>query len=292
MALLHAACALGDLAAVRRLIQDGADVDGSRDGAVRPIVAAALGGHEEVLAHLLAHGCDPEVSDAGGHTAAGIAKHRGDQRILRLLYAFRSARLAGEIALERSNLEEEQRLLREVEAEFDAEEHALDGDEDDVDDYDGGDVEENQEEATEANSRDANSVAQDDISPPSPKCVEVQLSCLFDRLQQLHVRFPSVSGSQAPSSADLLKVCEEDELDDLRRLIEGGLSEISAEQRERRRRREEQPAGTCQICVDNPTNSAFAPCGHVVCCFSCASACDRCPICRGTISQVIRTFFS
>ncbi len=292
MALLHAACALGDLAAVRRLIQDGADVNGTRDGAVRPIIAAALGGHEEVLAHLLAQGCDPEVSDAGGHTAAGIAKHRGDQRILRLLYAFRSARLAGEIALERSNFEEERQLLRELEAEVDAEANIIDRGEDDDDDYDGADIEEHREETTEGNSRGANSVARNEISPPSQNCVEAQLSCLFDRLQQLHVRFPSVSGGLVPSSADLLRVCEDDQLDDLRRLIEGGLSEISTEQRDRRRRREEQPVGACQICVDKPTNSVFAPCGHVVCCYSCASACDRCPICRGTISQVIRTFFS
>jgi hypothetical protein len=297
MALLHAACALGDLAAVRRLIQDGADVNGTRDGAVRPIIAAALGGHAEVLAHLLTQGCDPEVSDAGGHTAAGIAKQRGDQSILRLLYAFRSERLAAEIAMEGISLEEERQLLREVEAEFGVDENENEVDEDDDDRYDDEDAEELQEESTDARSNDASCppgtrVERDATSPPPQPCVEARLSCLFGRLQQLHARFPSMPGSLAPSSADLLRVCEDDQLDDLRRIIEGGLSEISAEQRERRRQREEQPAGACQICVDNPTNSVFAPCGHVVCCHSCASACDRCPICRGSISQVIRTFFS
>ena len=316
MALLHAACALGDLASVRRLIEDGADVNGTRDAGVKPIIAAALGGHEEVLAHLLAQGCDPELADAGGHTAAGIAKHRGDQRILRLLYAFRSARLAGQIAMERSNLEEERQLLREVEAAFAADDDDCDegdenadegGDEnadgdddeadgsdvgdDDDDDDDGDDAETRQ--TSDANSNDATSpgvlVAKGDAHPPP-----AHLSCLFEQLQQLHVRFPSVADSQRPSSGDLLRVCEDDRLDELRRLVEGGLSEISAEQRERRRCREQQPAGACQICVDNPTNSVFAPCGHVVCCYTCASRLlyDRCPICRATISQVIRTFFS
>ena len=294
MALLHAACALGDLASVRRLIQDGADVNGTRDGAVRPIIAAALGGHEEVLAYLLTQGCDPEVSDAGGHTAAGIAKHRCDQNILRLLYAFRSERLAAEIARERLSLEEERQLLREVEAEFGADENDNEVDEDDDDGYEN--VEELQEESTEARRNDASSpgtrIECDATSSPQQPCVETRLSCLLGQLQQLHARFPRVSGGLAPTSADLLRVCEDDQLDDLRRIIEGALSEISAEQRERRRQREEQPAGACQICVDNPTNSVFAPCGHVVCCQSCASACDRCPICRGSISQVIRTFFS
>ena len=311
MALLHAACALGDLASVRRLIEDGADVNGTQ--AVKPIIAAALGGHEEVLAHLLAQGCDPELTDAGGHTAAGIAKHRGDQRILRLLYAFRSARLAGQIALERSNLEEERQLLREVEAAFAVDDGESDENDDDDDaDDDGDEAGDDDDEADDSNagddddgdnaetrqtgglnSDDATSpdllVAKGDTHPPP-----THLSCLFEQLQQLHVRFPSVADDQRPSSGELLRVCEDDQLDDLRRLMEGGLSEISAEQRERRRHREQQPAGACQICVDNPTNSVFAPCGHVVCCYTCASRLlyDRCPICRATISQIIRTFFS
>jgi hypothetical protein len=320
---LHAACALGDLAAVRRLIADGADVNGARDGGVRPIIAAALGGHAEVARALLTQGCDPAVCDAGGHTAAGIAKQRGDQTILRLLYASRSARLAGEIAMEVGNLEEERRLLREVEAAFSDDEDEAGSDSDNNDDEDEGDGnggggsgdsdsggDNDNDNADDNDNDEPRRRERDDRSTPAGAHIvrvgcdapdgakegpatEAQLVALLQRLQPLHVPPRTASLDRTGTSAtDVLRGCDDDQLDDLRACMEGALSEVTAVQRDRRQRRDSQPAGFCQICVDQPTNSVFAPCGHVVACYTCATACDRCPICRGAIGQVVKTFFS
>ena len=53
---------------------------------------------------------------------------------------------------------------------------------------------------------------------------------------------------------------------------------------------------TCTVCVGNPVNSVFIPCGHQTCCYECyqQSAWNfrRCPVCRKDVKQVIQTFMS
>ena len=49
---------------------------------------------------------------------------------------------------------------------------------------------------------------------------------------------------------------------------------------------------TCKICMDNPVNVTLLPCGHLVCCESCAPHLRKCPICRRRIDGSIKTFMS
>ena len=46
----------------------------------------------------------------------------------------------------------------------------------------------------------------------------------------------------------------------------------------------------CKVCMDNEVSMVFLPCGHLVCCSSCAQALQHCPICRGLIRGTVRTF--
>lgn len=50
-----------------------------------------------------------------------------------------------------------------------------------------------------------------------------------------------------------------------------------------------QDSFTCQCCADNPINTVFIPCGHLVCCSECANRVTNCPLCRTDIkhSQLI-----
>ncbi|XP_070575270.1 E3 ubiquitin-protein ligase MYLIP-like [Ptychodera flava] len=47
---------------------------------------------------------------------------------------------------------------------------------------------------------------------------------------------------------------------------------------------------TCKICMDARMNTAFCPCGHMVCCRQCASQCSECPVCRTEI-RWLQTIF-
>lgn len=47
---------------------------------------------------------------------------------------------------------------------------------------------------------------------------------------------------------------------------------------------------TCKICLNAEVGVVFQPCGHLCCCVQCASAVQKCPICRKQISGSVRTF--
>ncbi|KAL1500774.1 hypothetical protein ABEB36_006219 [Hypothenemus hampei] len=49
-------------------------------------------------------------------------------------------------------------------------------------------------------------------------------------------------------------------------------------------------AMTCKICMDNRLDCVFLPCAHVVSCTTCASRIDRCPLCRGEITQIQKLY--
>ena len=45
----------------------------------------------------------------------------------------------------------------------------------------------------------------------------------------------------------------------------------------------------CILCCNKMIDSAFIPCGHMICCFNCANKCDNlCPICRkkGNVQRI------
>ncbi|XP_023065583.1 E3 ubiquitin-protein ligase MYLIP isoform X2 [Piliocolobus tephrosceles] len=42
----------------------------------------------------------------------------------------------------------------------------------------------------------------------------------------------------------------------------------------------------CMVCCEEEINSTFCPCGHTVCCESCASQLQSCPVCRSHVEHV------
>lgn len=50
---------------------------------------------------------------------------------------------------------------------------------------------------------------------------------------------------------------------------------------------------TCSICMDRPSVMVLVPCGHLCVCQECCHhAQQRCPICRTTVAQMVRTYAS
>ncbi|ESO95088.1 hypothetical protein LOTGIDRAFT_206409 [Lottia gigantea] len=47
---------------------------------------------------------------------------------------------------------------------------------------------------------------------------------------------------------------------------------------------------TCLVCRDNSIQTALCPCGHVICCQSCAEQLTECPMCRSQIDKIQRVF--
>ena len=48
----------------------------------------------------------------------------------------------------------------------------------------------------------------------------------------------------------------------------------------------------CVVCLCAPVETCFIPCGHVACCKACSTALgdQKCPVCRGAISNVQAIF--
>ncbi|XP_075441772.1 E3 ubiquitin-protein ligase MYLIP [Ascaphus truei] len=42
----------------------------------------------------------------------------------------------------------------------------------------------------------------------------------------------------------------------------------------------------CMLCCEEEINSAFCPCGHMVCCEGCATQLQSCPVCRASVKHV------
>lgn len=43
----------------------------------------------------------------------------------------------------------------------------------------------------------------------------------------------------------------------------------------------------CAVCMCNPKESVFMPCGHYYCCQECSNRLKKCPICRQTVMRVV-----
>jgi ankyrin repeat protein len=83
---LAVAAFVGDMDAVRRFIDAGADVDERTppDG-LTPLMAAALGGQRDVAARLLHSGCSVDAKDKKGMTALVKAVRMGQTKVLKVL---------------------------------------------------------------------------------------------------------------------------------------------------------------------------------------------------------------
>ncbi|XP_071114616.1 baculoviral IAP repeat-containing protein 3-like [Haliotis cracherodii] len=61
--------------------------------------------------------------------------------------------------------------------------------------------------------------------------------------------------------------------------------ELEATEEETQQLRE---SSACKICLEDPANIVFLPCGHLVACAVCAPALERCPVCRTHIRGSVR----
>ena len=62
------------------------------------------------------------------------------------------------------------------------------------------------------------------------------------------------------------------------------------EEMERMRENGGSQSDSCVVCLDHPRGVVLIPCGHVCMCILCADNMDTCPVCRGQIEQIVRTF--
>jgi ankyrin repeat protein len=84
---VHAAAAARDAAAMRRLLEAGADPDSPQRGGIVPLHAAALHDDVETVRALLDHGADPGRRADDGRDALGFASEGGADGALALLRA-------------------------------------------------------------------------------------------------------------------------------------------------------------------------------------------------------------
>lgn len=83
--VLHFAVKGGDLAMVRTLISNGADVNALNKHDETPLMIAAENNHLTVAKELLSRGADPELRDFTTCTAMAIAVSRGNAEMVQLL---------------------------------------------------------------------------------------------------------------------------------------------------------------------------------------------------------------
>ena len=101
-----------------------------------------------------------------------------------------------------------------------------------------------------------------------------------------------------PSALDELSLEEFDRLERQMQQALVGVQSAKLAALERRRAREEDERRRrtgrereCVICMEADVAwVVFVPCGHIVCCASCAEHQQACPTCRADIVQRVRTY--
>jgi uncharacterized protein len=123
----------GRIAAVRRLLWEGADVNAKDSEGRTALMFAAVNGHTKSVKALLEHGADVNAKDNDGCTALILASSSGAVDIVRNLLS-RGADLSGRVAqtgktalalAEENNHREVAELLRAAEGERSVEDHDL-----------------------------------------------------------------------------------------------------------------------------------------------------------------------
>lgn len=82
---LFAAISVGDSAAVKRGLANGADVDSRARDQATPLIAAALAGQFQIVELLLNNGADVMARNSGGFTALHASAYSGSAPIAKLL---------------------------------------------------------------------------------------------------------------------------------------------------------------------------------------------------------------
>jgi len=82
---LFMAAASGDLALVKQLIKDGAEVNTASMNGYTALHRAAQNGHLEITKHLLEHGADPQAATIEKKTPLNIATEHSQTAIADLL---------------------------------------------------------------------------------------------------------------------------------------------------------------------------------------------------------------
>ena len=75
----------GDLAAVRNLLKQGADVNAGNSGGVTALMIAAANSRAEMVELLVHAGANVQARTERGETALSIARTKGDEKVIRLL---------------------------------------------------------------------------------------------------------------------------------------------------------------------------------------------------------------
>ena len=82
---LFAAAIKGDVTAIRRALDFGVPYDVRREDGATALLLAAEAGQMKAVEALMAERADPNLADANGRTAIGIAQARGDTAMLELI---------------------------------------------------------------------------------------------------------------------------------------------------------------------------------------------------------------
>jgi len=90
---LHLAASNGHFNVVKLLIEKGADVNAKVRGGSTPLHLAASNGHFNVVKLLLEHGSDPDIKNIWGNTAIDLARTNRHYDIVKLIEEFKSFKI-------------------------------------------------------------------------------------------------------------------------------------------------------------------------------------------------------
>ena len=48
----------------------------------------------------------------------------------------------------------------------------------------------------------------------------------------------------------------------------------------------------CAVCLDKAANVVMVPCGHIFACQTCGQKLKECAVCRASVSQVLKVYYS
>ncbi|KAL6065219.1 E3 ubiquitin-protein ligase lrsam1 [Balamuthia mandrillaris] len=127
----------------------------------------------------------------------------------------------------------------------------------------------------------------------------------FDKeLQTAKLRLAHFEGRE-------LQQCSWEELDELAKVLQAGLNQLTKERLRRevlkdleeqdkqkqiikkegeRGGREKDGGSFCAVCLDAEQEVVFMPCSHYSCCLACSAALTKCPICQTPIQTRVRAF--